>query len=347
MFATETVTTPTFVSHMTIEEAKNLRVNDCIDHRDNVGRYLYATIIEKVGSRLKIHYEEWSDTWNCYSDYSQEIDRFAKSGSISRRPPHRLMNLKQGDFVDVNPKLKHPGWVASQIRRKDRYSGQIQVIYEHDSRLYLTWVHLDDTDSVAEFKSKSQIIPAFATHSSQIYTIDITQDERSAHDEPKNSEERKEEKPKEEKSNEKKSNSDKFIELRNGLKSIGLFDNCMSIFVKHQIDDSILPLLDEQHLKELTELSLGNKIKFTKWLKEYQLSLQQRRENDNDNDISGTTITDQQQTLCVCCYENPTDMVFIPCGHIAVCQPCARQANFNTCVICGKEGTAFKTFQSI
>ncbi|ETO08461.1 hypothetical protein RFI_28926, partial [Reticulomyxa filosa] len=82
-----------------------------------------------------------------------------------------------------------------------------------------------------------------------------------------------------------KEGNDSFIELKKGLKSIGLFDKYISIFEKYQINDSTLPLLDKQHLKEITELTLGDRIKFANWLKNYQLSLQQRKNNGNNDQI--------------------------------------------------------------
>ncbi|ETO03202.1 hypothetical protein RFI_34208, partial [Reticulomyxa filosa] len=120
----EQATMTEYIPHMTIEEAENLQLHDFIDHRDEVGRYLYASIVEKLGSRLKVHYKGWSRMWDCYSDYKKEIERFAKARTISARQAHRFEHLKKGDFADINPKMRHPGWVAGEIRRKDKHSGQ-------------------------------------------------------------------------------------------------------------------------------------------------------------------------------------------------------------------------------
>ena len=47
-----------FQSHMSFEDALKLRVNDKIDHRDKAGRYFIATVIDKQGTNLKIHYND-------------------------------------------------------------------------------------------------------------------------------------------------------------------------------------------------------------------------------------------------------------------------------------------------
>ncbi|ETO21090.1 hypothetical protein RFI_16114, partial [Reticulomyxa filosa] len=108
-----------------------------------------------MGSTLKVHYEGWSRKWDCYSDYKQELYRFARAGSISKRQAHRFRQLKKGDFVDINPKMRHEGWVVGEIRRKDKKSGQVQVVYEKDNKNYLFWAHLDDNESIAEFMTES------------------------------------------------------------------------------------------------------------------------------------------------------------------------------------------------
>eukprot|EP01083_Nonionella_stella_P318981 1168430_1 len=72
-----------FESHMTMEDAMKLSVHDKIDHRDLVGRFVFATVSEKQGSKLKIHYHGWSRKWDTWSDFSVELHRFAVSSSIS------------------------------------------------------------------------------------------------------------------------------------------------------------------------------------------------------------------------------------------------------------------------
>eukprot|EP01084_Bolivina_argentea_P268925 456912_1 len=148
---------PPFVSHLTLKEASKLRIHDKIDHRDQVGRFVFGTISEKKGTNLKIHYDGWmSKKWDTWSDFSLEIHRFARADSISKRPAHRFRHLKKGDYVDINPTQRHPGWKCGEIRRLDQKSGQIQVVYEAvDNKNYLYWAHLDNVNEIAEFTAKS------------------------------------------------------------------------------------------------------------------------------------------------------------------------------------------------
>ena len=116
-----------FESHMSINEAMKLKIKDKIDHRDQVGRFVLATIVEKQCDKLKLHYDGWSRKWDAWSDYTQELYRFAKAESISKRKAHRLTNLKVGSMVFLNPKQRHPqiNWCHAEIRRMDRDSGQV------------------------------------------------------------------------------------------------------------------------------------------------------------------------------------------------------------------------------
>ncbi len=147
-----------FKPHMSMQDAFKLKVKDKIDHRDEVGRFALATIAEKQGTNLKIHYDGWSRTWDVWSDFQTEINRFAKAGSISRRQAHRFNKLKESDYIDVNPMYTHPGgWKCGEIRRFDHKSGQIHVIYEDNGKNYVYWAHLDDESEIAEFASKSEL----------------------------------------------------------------------------------------------------------------------------------------------------------------------------------------------
>ena len=83
------------------------------------------------------------------------MHRFAKVGTISKRPAHRFKDLKKGDFIDLNPTNRHPGWRVGEIRRLDPKSGQVQVVYEHQDKNFLYWAHLDNKEEIAEFTSKS------------------------------------------------------------------------------------------------------------------------------------------------------------------------------------------------
>lgn len=42
---------------------------------------------------------------------------------------------------------------------------------------------------------------------------------------------------------------------------------------------------------------------------------------------------------CAICLENPKEIMFKPCGHVALCQECAEDNEFTSCFICRKELT--------
>eukprot|EP01083_Nonionella_stella_P135682 412746_1 len=140
-----------------MEDAMKLSVHDKIDHRDQVGRFVFATVKEKQGSKLKIHYDGWPRKWDIWSDFNVELHRFAVSGSISLRPSHRakFKRLKKGDYVDINPSQRHFGWKVGEIRRLDAKSGQVQVVYAYLDKNYVYWAHLDNADEIASFGSES------------------------------------------------------------------------------------------------------------------------------------------------------------------------------------------------
>merc|ERR1719229_1822973 len=90
---------------MTSKQALRLNVGDDIDHRDYLGRFHHATIKEKNGTIVKIHYIGWNRKWDVLCDLKTEFYRFAVVGSISKRRAmdRTLSHLKVGDGVDVNP----------------------------------------------------------------------------------------------------------------------------------------------------------------------------------------------------------------------------------------------------
>eukprot|EP01084_Bolivina_argentea_P219738 372599_1 len=143
---------PSFQSHMSLEEANRLRINDKIDHRNQVGRFVSATLSEKQGTNVRIHYDALGCDSDSWSDFNLEIHRFAVAGSISKRAAHRFSSLSKGDYVDINPR-GHPGWKCGEIRKLDETSGQVQVEYESLDNNYLYWAHLDDFNEIAEFTS--------------------------------------------------------------------------------------------------------------------------------------------------------------------------------------------------
>ncbi|ETO24094.1 hypothetical protein RFI_13066 [Reticulomyxa filosa] len=71
-------------------------------------------------------------------------------------PNTRFPGLKVRDYIDINPTLRHPGWKAGQIRRMDRSSGQVQVVYKESGQEFLYWAHLNNPEEVASFMTKAE-----------------------------------------------------------------------------------------------------------------------------------------------------------------------------------------------
>lgn len=75
---------------------------------------------------------------------------------MKTRKAHRLINLKPGDYVDINPLTQHPGWRIGEISEfpVKRTAGQVRVTYEHQGRTYSYLSHMDITQEVGEFGTK-------------------------------------------------------------------------------------------------------------------------------------------------------------------------------------------------
>ena len=127
---------PFFEQHMRLQDAYKLKLYDKIDHRRNDGPFVYATVIAKQGTNLKITYEGLSSACDTWSDFKQELHRFAKPESISKRPAHRFKQLKKGANIDINPTQIPSGWKSGEIRRLDQFSGQVQVAYKSGNNTY-------------------------------------------------------------------------------------------------------------------------------------------------------------------------------------------------------------------
>eukprot|EP01084_Bolivina_argentea_P005744 10859_1 len=137
----------TFKANLTMEEAQNLQCGDIIDRRPRpAGRCELSVISEKDGTNLKIHplfagndikYDDWMD-------YTQQLQCFAKPGSITNRPAHRLKHLQKGDIVDINPLCHQDGWTCGVIEKVQKASGQIKIQYFFNHNMKFYWTHCDN-----------------------------------------------------------------------------------------------------------------------------------------------------------------------------------------------------------
>lgn len=144
-----------FMGTLGFDECDKLQIGDHIDHRDDVGRFLLATIVDSDEYKVKIHYEGWNSKWDTWCDYKNETHRFAAPRSISRKPNTRFRDLKIRDYVDINPIQRHRGWRVGQIRRMDKYSGQAQIVYKEDGQEFLYWAHLNNPEEIAPFMTRA------------------------------------------------------------------------------------------------------------------------------------------------------------------------------------------------
>jgi len=143
-----------------------LRVNDHIDHRDNVGRFATAIIVavDPQRQKVKLHYIGWQSKWDLWCDVSSKDNqiRFCCAGAISTRRLHRA-EFRGLDLKDLHVKCRlarywyhnHPDvdpdgreWRSAQIKRVDKHSGQVQLVVRIGEKDYLWWVHLDSVDEV-------------------------------------------------------------------------------------------------------------------------------------------------------------------------------------------------------
>eukprot|EP01084_Bolivina_argentea_P006987 13180_1 len=174
-------------SFIPLDEAKLLKVNDKFDYRDHLGLFKPVSVIKKIDTNLKL---KWKDvslkkriSVNLHEkgaettikpafwvSYANELNNFAKLGAVSKRKSHRFKQLKIGDFVDVNPMYKHPGWKCGRILYVDKVEEtQIWVNYEFDDEMHGIWTHLDNQDEIAEFGTKSDRQGALTCHHYKAY----------------------------------------------------------------------------------------------------------------------------------------------------------------------------------
>eukprot|EP01083_Nonionella_stella_P219910 787272_1 len=152
----EPTNTP-FVDHMSTEEANKLVINDKIDHRDTFGGSTSAIIVDKKQTNLKIHYPEYGKKFDVWSNYKNELYKFAKHESISSRPGHNFMDLQIDEFINVNP-LNHPGWKLGKMDGFEvgRKSGQIKIIYNINGCDYEWWTHVDNKNEVKQLSNQQK-----------------------------------------------------------------------------------------------------------------------------------------------------------------------------------------------
>eukprot|EP01084_Bolivina_argentea_P124863 221259_1 len=145
-----------YVQHMSIEQASKLTINDKIDHRDRVGRFLEALIVDMKGSMLKIRYAGFGD--EVWSDYKKELNKFATYKSISKRsellPNNRFLvdYKKHRRFYDILP-AGGKEWKLGEVIEFDRKSGQVKFFY-YMKGYRMWWIHCDNEKELQPLNTK-------------------------------------------------------------------------------------------------------------------------------------------------------------------------------------------------
>eukprot|EP01084_Bolivina_argentea_P261502 441939_1 len=137
---------PALPKNMTIDQISELQEYDKVDIRHQQGAYILATILEKEGTFLKIHYDiDGKDHKNDQTiNYLSATNRFVNAFRMSSRKANRLTEVKKGDFVNINPRHTQPQhkWQCGKVT--GTHEGHVRVDYIVDGHKYFYWVHLDN-----------------------------------------------------------------------------------------------------------------------------------------------------------------------------------------------------------
>jgi len=165
---------PPFKGHFDkIEDALKLQVDDAVDFRYENGRYIVCKVLSKTREQTCGHWvlllhplgEPLSvEKHNRYCTAQIELHRLAAPKSVSLRKlrvkSHPMSSVQIDDYVDINPLCEtgpdQYGWTHGRIIKMDATSAQIKVVFFNEAahRHEAQWVHLEDEQEVAPFKSK-------------------------------------------------------------------------------------------------------------------------------------------------------------------------------------------------
>ena len=60
-------------------------------------------------------------------------------------------------------------------------------------------------------------------------------------------------------------------------------------------------------------------------------------DDDHDDHDDHKEDKDTEDRQCIFCMDQPANMMFMPCNHIALCQDCCASNTFEKCAFCGDE----------
>eukprot|EP01083_Nonionella_stella_P209032 758090_1 len=143
-------------------DLSSLRVGDKIDHRDYKGRWCKATITQKQFIFIKLHYVGWNSQYDCWIHISEDYEKLAKYGRITRRQVQRkqLQNLKVSDKVLIRlpscHRFHYMSWIKGNVSYIEEDTGQIKFAYgltSSSDAKYSWWTHPDNMDECKPYRA--------------------------------------------------------------------------------------------------------------------------------------------------------------------------------------------------
>eukprot|EP01083_Nonionella_stella_P232356 819790_1 len=149
--------------YMSKKQIDSIKVNDKIDHRNDQGKFTGAIVLNKEGTTLTLQYDDMNGA--IVTEHAQNVYKFGRYHTISKRKAHRHTNLIELDYIDINTSYNHGGWRYGEINELDDISGQVQVGYLDDDDEYQElWTHLDNEDEVAAVGTKCDVLQMIRQH---------------------------------------------------------------------------------------------------------------------------------------------------------------------------------------
>eukprot|EP01084_Bolivina_argentea_P282232 483056_1 len=152
---------------LTDSDLSSLRVGDKIDHRDYKGRWCKASITQKQFMFIKLHYVGWNSQYDCWIHISEDYEKLAKYGRITRRQVQRklLQNLKINDKVLIRlpscHRFHYMSWIKAKVSYIEEDTGQIKFTYgitQNSDAKYSWWTHPDNVDECKPYHNTNTSI---------------------------------------------------------------------------------------------------------------------------------------------------------------------------------------------
>lgn len=142
------------IPYKTPAEVTDLRVGQFVDHRDVIGKFVAAEVIDRKGEAVKLHYLKWPSKWDRWvnvNDPHVHKDFAVFQSIVKEKPPINGLPFSVGDYIEARPmyyrKDVNTNWAFCEIKRIDKMQMQVCIDIPHyKSRLY--WLYAADIDEV-------------------------------------------------------------------------------------------------------------------------------------------------------------------------------------------------------